>query len=217
MKQLKNGKSAGTDSIPAEALKIYIYRNSIQHLRKGTCSKVQKESYLIKLPKKGDLSSWSNYWELPLLSTPGKVFSQVLQNRMKDTANPSFRTRRPAFTGTVPAQTRLQHSASAYNSHANGIPLSASTLLIMRRHLTVWTNREPLETAETLWHTREDHKDHSKLYSGMTCIVVCGCKPTDAFQVKTRVGQGCLLSPFLLLLVIDWVLKTSTTQRGNGI
>ena len=29
--------------------------------------------------------------------------------------------------------------------------------------------------------------------------------------------QGCLLSPFLFLLVIDWIIKTTTTGRNNGI
>ena len=29
--------------------------------------------------------------------------------------------------------------------------------------------------------------------------------------------QGCLLSPFLFLLAIDWVMKTSTQQSRNGI
>ena len=43
-----------------------------------------KEGYLIKLPKKGDLSSCSNYRGISLLSIPGKVFNQVLLNRMKD-------------------------------------------------------------------------------------------------------------------------------------
>ena len=29
--------------------------------------------------------------------------------------------------------------------------------------------------------------------------------------------KGCLLSPFLFLLVIDWIMKTTTTGRNNGI
>ena len=40
-------------------------------------------------------------------------------------------------------------------------------------------------------------------YSGMTCRVVCGHQLIDAFQVKTRVRQGFLLSPFLFLLGVE--------------
>ncbi|KAK3759533.1 hypothetical protein RRG08_045818 [Elysia crispata] len=54
-------------------------------------------------------------------------------------------------------------------------------------------------------------------YEGMTCRVIHGNQVTDAFQVKTGVRQGCLLSPFLFLLTIDWVMETSTEQKKNGI
>ncbi|VDP53699.1 unnamed protein product [Schistosoma margrebowiei] len=40
---------------------------------------------------------------------------------------------------------------------------------------------------------------------------------TDAFQVRTKVRQGCLLSPFLFLLVVDWIMKTSTFEGKYGI
>ncbi|VDO62084.1 unnamed protein product [Schistosoma margrebowiei] len=40
---------------------------------------------------------------------------------------------------------------------------------------------------------------------------------TDAFQVRTRVRQSYLLSSFLFLLVVDWIIKTSTSEGKYGI
>ena len=46
----------------------------------------------------------------------------------------------------------------------------------------------------------------------MTCRVVHGRQLTDAFKVNTGVKQECLLSPFMFLLTMDWVMNTSTAQ-----
>ncbi|XP_052223910.1 uncharacterized protein LOC127839561 [Dreissena polymorpha] len=51
----------------------------------------------------------------------------------------------------------------------------------------------------------------------MTCRIVHGRQLKDAFEERTGVRQGCLLSLFMLLLTIDWVMKTSTEQKQNGI
>ncbi|VDO78084.1 unnamed protein product [Schistosoma margrebowiei] len=39
----------------------------------------------------------------------------------------------------------------------------------------------------------------------------------DRRTLWTRVRQGCLLSPFLFLLVVDWIIKTSTSEGKHGI
>jgi hypothetical protein len=51
----------------------------------------------------------------------------------------------------------------------------------------------------------------------MECRVTHAGQMSESFEVKARVRQGCLLSPFLFLLVIDWIMTTVTTSRSNGI
>ncbi|VDP22276.1 unnamed protein product [Schistosoma margrebowiei] len=54
-------------------------------------------------------------------------------------------------------------------------------------------------------------------YDGLNCKVVHGGQLTKSFEVKTGGRQGCSLSPFLFLLVIDWIMKTSTSEGKHGI
>ena len=49
-------------------------------------------------------------------------------------------------------------------------------------------------------------------YEGTGCRLIHGGHLTNRFEV-TGVRQECLLSPFLFLLVIDWIMKTCTTHR----
>ena len=51
----------------------------------------------------------------------------------------------------------------------------------------------------------------------MSCKIAQAGQLSESFEVKTGVRQGCLLSPFFFLLVIDWIMKTTTTGRNNGI
>ena len=51
----------------------------------------------------------------------------------------------------------------------------------------------------------------------MSCKIAHAGQLSESFEVKTGVRQGCLLSPFLFLLAIDWIMKTTTTGRNNGI
>ena len=54
-------------------------------------------------------------------------------------------------------------------------------------------------------------------FQDMSCRIAHAGQLSESFEVKTGVRQGCLLSPFLFLLVIDWIMKTTTTGRNNGI
>ncbi|KAK4467974.1 hypothetical protein MN116_000244 [Schistosoma mekongi] len=104
IRQIKNGKSARPDNIPAEALKTDIETTSkILHIlfrkiwEEEQVPADWKEVYLIKIPKKGDLSNCENYRGITLLSVPGKVFNRVLLNRIKDPVDAQLRDQQAGF------------------------------------------------------------------------------------------------------------------------
>ena len=59
-----------------------------------------KDRYLIKIPKKGDLSSCSNYRMITFLSISSKVFNCVLLNRIKMLWTLCYDTRKLVFGPT---------------------------------------------------------------------------------------------------------------------
>ncbi|VDP79064.1 unnamed protein product [Schistosoma curassoni] len=104
VRQIKNGKAAGPDNIPAEALKsdVEVTTSMLYPLFKKIWEDEQvpmdwKEGYLVKIPKKGDLSKCENYRGITLLSIPGKVFNIVLLNQMKDAVDAQLRDQQAGF------------------------------------------------------------------------------------------------------------------------
>jgi len=55
------------------------------------------------------------------------------------------------------------------------------------------------------------------LYSGFECQVIHDGSLMEPFQVRTGVRQGCLLSPILFLVVLDWVTRRAYGTGRTGI
>ena len=76
-----------------------------------------------------------------------------------------------------------------------------------------------METTTALWNITY-YKLVSLIkgnYEGMTCKAIHEGQFSRQFRVQTGVRQGRLLSPFLFLLVIDWIMKMTTKQKRNEI
>ena len=76
---------------------------------------------------------------------------------------------------------------------------------------------------ETLWKLLKHYGIPEKIitliqptYEGMSCRAVHRGQISDCFNVRTGVCQGYLLSPFMFLLVIDWIMRTTTEGNKNG-
>ena len=77
---------------------------------------------------------------------------------------------------------------------------------------------------ETMWKLLRHYGVPKKIISlirctfqDMSCRIAHAGRLSESFEVKPGVGQGYLLSPFPFLLVINWIMKATTTGRNNGI
>lgn len=73
-----------------------------------------------------------------------------------------------------------------------------------------------MEDSSPLRHTREDSVIRA-LYEEFKCRVVHNNSLTEAFDVQTGVRQGCILSPILFSLAIDWLMCNVTQDQRQGI
>ncbi|VDO80808.1 unnamed protein product [Schistosoma curassoni] len=195
IRQIKNGKAAGPDNIPAEALKSDIkVTTNMLHLLKKIWEEEQvlmdwKEGHLIKIPKKGDLSKCANYRGITLLSISGKVFNRVLLNRMKD-FDAQFQDQQAGFRKDWPCTDQIitlriiSEQSIEWNSplHINFLDCEEAldgvgnkTLRKLPRHYDVSE-----KIVNIIWNS----------FDGPHCKTLHGGQLIDDFQVKTSVKKN---------------------------
>ena len=57
------------------------------------------------------------------------------------------------------------------------------------------------------------------LFEGFSCQIIHNGRLSDEFEISSGVRQGCLLSPLLFFVVLDWVTRTAyaNSREGNPV
>jgi len=55
-----------------------------------------------------------------------------------------------------------------------------------------------------------------KNYTNSSCYVKLEEGNTEYFEIETGVRQGCILSPFLFLLVVDFIMRKGVGNLKQG-
>lgn len=224
IKKLRNNKAAGPDGIPGDAIKGSI--GSATHILHGLFQKIWetesfpydwKEGHIVKLPKKGNRQECGNYRGITLLSVPGKVFNRIILERLK-----------------LKLDMKLRDEQAGFRKGKSCTDQIATLRIIVEQSLEwkspLYINFIDFEKAfdsvdrESLWKLLRQYGVPQKLtnlikemYDGTTARVIHAGELSEPFEIKTGVRQGCLLSPFLFLLAVDHILRTTTEGKQNGI
>ena len=152
-----------------------------------------------------------------LLSIPGKVLSRILLARVKNALDMKFRDEQAGL--------RLDRSCT---DHIATMRIIIEQSLEWQSSLyTVFVDFQKAFDSvdrDVMWQLMHHYGYPSKfvniikeMYEDATCRVIHDGKLTEPFTVQTGVRQGCLLSPVIFLMVVDWIMRQCTTGYRTGI
>ena len=224
LKTLKNGKAAGPDGIPPEALKTDskttadILEPLLQKI--WTSKKIPtewKNGHLVKLPKKGDLGQCKNWRGIMLLSIPSKVMTRIILERLKEAIDKKLRPQQAGFrkdrscTDQIAALRIIIEQTLEWNTtlYLNFIDFQKAFDSVDRE--IIWKLLHYYGVPDIYVNLIK------QLYIDATCQVIHNNKLTEPFDIQTGVRQGCMLSPMIFLVVVDWIMKETTKNNNTGI
>ena len=176
-----------------------------------------KDGLIVKLPKQGDLSKCGNWRGLTLMSVPGKVLGKIILTRLRDAIDEKLRQEQAGFRkkrGTAEQIFILR------NIVEQSIEWNSSLYALFVDYEKAFDSVH----RETLWTIMKAYGIPGKFinivrafYKNSRAAVIHGTNVSDWFEILSGLRQGCVLSGFLFLLVIDWIMRKTLEQGKMGI
>lgn len=224
IKMQKSNKAAGLDEIPAELLKhggqaVEMRLTDLFNAcwQAATVPEDWQKGVIVKLPKKGNATECTNWRGITLLSIPGKIFCAVLLRRIQAAADHRLREEQAGFrrgrscSDQIFALRNIIEQCVEYKR-----PLSINFIDFKKAFDSI--HRESLWNILHLYGIpRKFIAAFQSLYHHSSCCVKTDAGHTEFFAIETGVKQGCVLSPFLFLVTLDFVMRKALTGPNMGI
>ncbi|KAK3542195.1 hypothetical protein QTP86_017365 [Hemibagrus guttatus] len=221
VQQLLGGKAPGVDEIRPEYLKSldvvglsWLTRLCNIAWRSGTVPLDWVTRVVVPLFKKGDRRVCSNYRGITLLSLPGKVYSRVLERRVRPLVEPRIQEEQCGFRpsrGTLDQLYTLHRVLEGLWEFAQPVHMCFVDLEKAFDHVPrgiLW---------EVLWEYGVRGpllRAVRSLYNRSRSLVrIASCK-SDLFPVHVGLRQGCPLSPVLFIVFMDRISRRSQGLEG---
>ncbi|KAK3564177.1 hypothetical protein QTP86_010807 [Hemibagrus guttatus] len=221
VQQLLGGKAPGVDEIRPEYLKSldvvglsWLTRLCNIAWRSGTVPLDWATGVVVPLFKKGDRRVCSNYRGITLLSLPGKVYSRVLERRVRPLVEPRIQEEQCGFR---PSRGTLDQ---LYTLHR---VLEGSWEFAQPVHMCFVDLEKAFDRVPRgiLWEVLWEYgvrgpllRAVRSLYNRSRSLVrIASCK-SDLFPVHVGLRQGCPLSPVLFIVFMDRISRRSQGLEG---
>ena len=220
IQSLANNKAGGEDEITPEMLKamdetnlgtLKILFNKVWEEEK--VPEQWRNGIIVKIPKKGDLSDCNNWRGITLLSVVSKVFTKIMLSRIRDAVDSKLREEQAGFRPGRSCTDQIfvlriileEYMEKQKALHMNFIDFKKAFDSLHR---------------DSLWQIMKLYGIPAKiititesLYKNNRCTVRTEEGLSDWFQVETGVKQGCIMSPLLFGIAVDFIMRKCTKEQ----
>ena len=224
--KMKNNKAAGPDGIVAELIKL-AENNVVHYLTKlfnkifqsGSFPREWTRSIIIPIHKKGDPSLSDNYRGISLLSIISKVYTFVLNNRLKQWSEEN-NIINDAQEGFRKGRSTINH---IFTLHAL---IEKQFLSDSKLYVAFMDFRKCYDTINRniLWSVLLKSGVQGKMlralrgiYSSVQACVLGNEGLSEYFQCLQGLKQGCILSPELFSLLINDLALEILSKARHGV
>jgi hypothetical protein len=223
IQSLKTGKAPGPDGLCVELFKAddKMAATELQPLIESFWDMEEipescKQANIIKLPKKGDLSLCENWRGIALLNSINKVISSIIRERISTAIEPQLRMEQAGFRkgrsriDQINALRIIVEQSRELNSPLCMLFVDFKQAFDCVDQEAMWRILSRYGVPDKLINiTKELYRDAN------LCVVHQGMIG-PGFEVNSGVKQGCILSPLLFNIVLDFVMRI-VNKKKRGI
>ena len=221
LKKIKNRKVAGLDEIPLEVWKTRQFDDILLRQCNAVYSQNRIERWMkgciLPLPKEGDLGLAKNYRGITLTSIAAKIYNALLRNSIEPKIDNILRKNRNGFrrnrstTSQILTIRRILEGVQAKNLQATllfvDFTKAFDSIHRGKMELILLAYGLPKETVAAIMILYKNTKVKVRSPDG----------DTEYFDIVAGVLQGDTLAPYLFIICLDYVLRTSIDKiRENG-
>lgn len=209
--KMKNGKTPGTDGFPVEFYKAFwmdlkdlFYEAWMNALERGEISQEQCRGILCLIPKKEkDRLTLANWRPITLLNVDFKIFTKCLAMRLVEALQEIIDG---SQTGFMPGRYIGENIRTTQDiiDYCNNYGLSSIVLSVDFLKAFDHLSWKSVYMSLDLFGFSPKFIDYVKLIfkAPKTCILNAGWY-SDNISIKRGARQGCTISPYLFILVIE--------------
>lgn len=224
IRNLKNGKAAGSDDIRAEMIKnsgeigiSWLYDIIELAWETGKVPDDWAKAVIVPIYKKGDKKDCGNYRGISLLSVPGKIYAGVLERKLRSIVEKQLDDSQCGFRPLRGCQDQifsLRQISEKYYEKGKDV---FSCFIDLEKAYDRVPREKLLEVLGRYGVGNKLLRAIDSLYTKSMAAVRIDGKLSDWFQVKTGVRQGCKLSPLLFIIYMNEIIKNSNFEGGLNL